>query len=155
MKYFKLIFILLFLINTNCDFNKKSDYHKAKKQNIPKKLTQFIDSLKNNKIILVDLNIPEIGYTTYGESTFIINFKVEQPGYNCKDSLKKLNERIASELYSRISEDTTLFDVKEIITETNTSKINLKNEFSKKQLEFLTGIKVIKLDENHYKKIYF
>ncbi|MBI1837892.1 MAG: hypothetical protein HYR91_11575 [Flavobacteriia bacterium] len=122
---------------------------------------KFADSLKTLKYSKIKYTIPVRGQMAYGFSSYYISLECPylMTFYN-KDSIKKVNLQIATELYSKVIADSILYDILDVNVifhlkskDLQSKNIELRKQYRKKILEQYSGFKIIQVDDTTYQRV--
>jgi hypothetical protein len=132
----------------------------------PKEYTQkekgFISKLESKGFFNVKINNPHIGIVASGLSSYELIMYSSNCCYDYRmsDSLHNLSGNIAKELYSKVIEDSILYDIGRMrmhiyiqSKKSDTLYFDFRKTFEKKNLETETGLRVIKNGSNSYKRV--
>ena len=119
----------------------------------------FKDSLEKNGYSNIRFEIPYVGLSPYGQSSYYLklDFPVLTNNYDI-DSLKNINRKIAFNLYSNAITDSIMYDLESLsvifILKNKNKKgySSINKSYSKKMLIDSTGIRIIK-SNTKYKRI--
>jgi|GEM_PF-5084678 len=120
----------------------------------------YIDTLESRGFSNVELIIPVIGFKGYGMATYTV--KLDCP-FNLtesnKDSVIKVSDAIADELYSSVIEDSIIYDCNELFIQFSVKHSAIKKDipilwqhYTKPSLERWNRFKVVKISPDKFQR---
>lgn len=158
----RLLFLGILIILIGCRSNQREYLDSLKSPDLTRKEEIFIKKLESEGFYNLKIEVPIIGYSAYGSSTYYIWMTTPFNLTNLNiDSVASVRQSIAKEMYRSVIADSVIYDCREIDIifnypnrEVNPYKYEqLSGDIFKDSLEQWCGFQVVKDRKGGYKRV--